>query len=109
MVNFPDFEEQFEIFENLAGLHVSINIADSSGGRVRGRRQRQRNTLLLTGLQLPILPPKRVLGAAEGGDAAAAAEGGAAAAAAGDGPDEGEGDASDGAGLSSSSSSDDEE
>jgi hypothetical protein len=58
MVNFPDFEEQFEIFENLGALHVSINMANVS--RVPNRGQ-----LLLTGLQLPILPAKGAA-AAEG-------------------------------------------
>jgi hypothetical protein len=59
MVNFPDFEEQFEIFENLGALHVSINMANVS-------RAPNRAQLLLTGLQLPILPAKAA--AAEEGD-----------------------------------------
>jgi hypothetical protein len=48
MVNFPDFEEQFELFEELGALHVSINMAGVS-------RAHARSQLLLTGLQLPIL------------------------------------------------------
>lgn len=48
MVNFPDFEEQFEIFENLGSLHVSINMANVA-------RYPERSRLLLTGLGLPIL------------------------------------------------------
>lgn len=55
MINFPDFEEQFEVFENLGSLHVSINMRNSS---------KQRSMLLLTGLQLPVLPAKRRAGAA---------------------------------------------
>jgi hypothetical protein len=48
MVNFPDFEEQFEIFENLGALHVSINMRNVAKAPLRSQ-------LLLTGLQLPIL------------------------------------------------------
>lgn len=62
MANFPDFEEQFEIFENLGSLHVSINLANVSAAPERSR-------LLLTGLQLPILHKVK------GADAAAAEEG----------------------------------
>lgn len=53
MVNFPDFEEQFEIFENLGALHVSVNLANVS------RAPTARAQLLLTGLQLPILSKVR--------------------------------------------------
>lgn len=63
MVNFPDFEEQFEIFENLGALHVSINMANVSRAPNRGQ-------LLLTGLQLPILPAKGAAAAEEGGQGA---------------------------------------
>lgn len=51
MINFPDFEEQFEIFENLQSLHVSVNMANTQGHK--GRSQ-----LLMTGLQLPMLAKK---------------------------------------------------
>lgn len=61
MVNFPDFEEQFEIFENLGSLHVSINLANVSRAPARAQ-------LLLTGLQMPILSKVK-------GSAAAAADG----------------------------------
>lgn len=77
MVNFPDFEEQFEIFENLGALHVSINIANATRGSKRGSGSSSRSQLLLTGLQLPILNKKKGAAAADGagGDAAAAAAG----------------------------------
>ncbi len=56
MINFPDFEEQFEIFENLQSLHVSVNLTNTQGHK--GRSQ-----LLMTGLQLPMLARKgEVLG-----------------------------------------------
>jgi len=61
MVNFPDFEEQFEIFENLASLHVSINMANASKAPMRSQ-------LLLTGLQLPILHKVKGAAAAEAED-----------------------------------------
>ncbi|KAF6253081.1 ribosomal protein L5 domain-containing protein [Scenedesmus sp. NREL 46B-D3] len=68
VINFPDFEEQYEIFEALGSLHFSINMAGTAG-------QRGRSQLLMTGLQLPMLQKK-------GGNAAAAeAEAEAAAAA----------------------------
>lgn len=66
MINFPDFEEQFEIFENLQSLHVSINLANTQGHK--GRSQ-----LLMTGLQLPMLARKgEVLGEPEQQQEAAA-------------------------------------
>lgn len=59
LINFPDFEEQFEIFENLQSLHVSVNLANTQGHK--GRSQ-----LLMTGLQLPMLAKKgEVLGEAD--------------------------------------------
>jgi hypothetical protein len=68
VINFPDFEEQYEIFEALGSLHISINMAGTAG-------QRGRSQLLMTGLQLPMLQKK-------GGAAAAAADADAAASAA---------------------------
>jgi hypothetical protein len=59
MVNFPDFEEQFEIFENLGSLHVSINLVNVSRAPARAQ-------LLLTGLQLPILSKVRLWARAPG-------------------------------------------
>ena len=66
MINFPDFEEQFEIFENLQSLHISINMANTQGHK--GRSQ-----LLMTGLQLPMLAKKGAGLGDQGSDQAAAA------------------------------------
>jgi hypothetical protein len=66
VINFPDFEEQYEIFEALGSLHISINMAGTAG--TRGRSQ-----LLMTGLQLPMLQKKGSAAAAAEADAAAAA------------------------------------
>jgi hypothetical protein len=66
LINFPDFEEQYEIFEALGSLHISINMAGTAG-------QRGRSQLLMTGLQLPMLQMKGGAAAAEAGAEAAAA------------------------------------
>jgi hypothetical protein len=68
VINFPDFEEQYEIFESLGSLHISINMDGTAG-------QKGRSQLLMTGLQLPMLQKK-------GAAAEAAAEAAAATAAA---------------------------
>lgn len=47
MANFPDYEEMFETFEELGGMHVSI-VMDNVA------RRPERTQLLLTGLQLPV-------------------------------------------------------
>lgn len=70
LINFPDFEEQYEIFEALGSLHISVNMAGTQGRR--GRSQ-----LLMSGLQLPMLQKKEkgtVEAGGEAGGAAAAAE-----------------------------------
>ena len=71
MINFPDFEEQFEIFENLQSLHISINMANTQGHK--GRSQ-----LLMTGLQLPMIAKKGAGLGGQGSDQAAAAAAAAA-------------------------------
>ena len=64
MVNFPDYEEMFETFENLGSLDVSLvlrNVAKRPG----------RSRVLLTGLQLPVLARRHQVEVAEGGGAEA--------------------------------------
>lgn len=51
-MNFPDFEEQFEVFENLASMNVNIALDNTA-------KKPARTQLLLTGLQLPVLPRKK--------------------------------------------------
>lgn len=70
IINFPDFEEQFEIFENLQSLHVSVNLANTQGHK--GRSQ-----LLMTGLQLPMLARKGEVAEGEPDQPAAADDGAA--------------------------------
>ncbi len=52
MANFPDFEELFETFEGLGGMHVNI-VMDNVA------RRPQRTLALLTGLQLPVFARRR--------------------------------------------------
>jgi phage portal protein BeeE len=61
MINFPDFEEQYEIFENLTSMHVSINLGSVS-------KARQRSMLLMSGLQLPMFDKKAAAAAAAAAD-----------------------------------------
>lgn len=80
LINFPEFEEQYEIFESLGSLHVSVQM------QPKGKKAAW-SQLLLTGLQLPVLAKRR------GGSGSAASD---ATVAPGDESDDGEEQSGDG-------------
>jgi hypothetical protein len=55
MINFPDFEEMFEIFEALRSLHVTVVMQNVS-------KRPHRSQLLMTGLQMPLLRRRKLVG-----------------------------------------------
>lgn len=76
MINFPDYEEAFETFENLGSMQVTI-VMDNV------QKQRERSRVLLTGLQVPLFTKRKRVGDDDqddesGGGAAASAAAAAA-------------------------------
>ena len=76
MINFPDYEDAFETFENLGSMQVSVVMDNVS-------RRPARSRTLLTGLQVPLFARKKRVGDDDdgaGGDGGAGGGGAAQAA-----------------------------